>query len=137
MSLRHSIGLCLGKRGILGNLVRRQTRGCFHPAAEVEEGRECSDFPDFSLIPTALPQHRDVVFVHKARRLRELAGVTEQFSGLGVQIVFGPRGSELMVKVLIAGQAANCRRMETQSRSPTYLAINHRSQHLALESAER
>jgi hypothetical protein len=42
-----------------------------------------------------------------------------------------------MVKVLIACQAANRRRMKTQSRSPTHFAIDHRCQHLALESAER
>ena len=53
---RHSIGLCLGKRGFLGNLVRRQTGGCFHPAAEVEEGRECRDLPDFPLVPAGFPQ---------------------------------------------------------------------------------
>ena len=129
--------MCLGKRGILGNLVRRQTRGCFHPAAEVEEGRECSDFPDFPRVPAALPQQRDVVIADEARRLRELAGVTEQFSGLGVQIVFGPRGSELMVKVLIACQAANRRRMKTQSRSPTHFAIDHRRQHFALQAGKQ
>lgn len=38
---------------------------------------------------------------------------------------------------IIAGQAANCRRVEPQSRSPTHLAIDYRCHHLALESAER
>jgi hypothetical protein len=38
--------------------------------------------------------------------------------------------------MFIAHQAANCRRVETQSRGPTHLAIYHRRQHLALEPAE-
>jgi len=42
-----------------------------------------------------------------------------------------------MVKVLIAGQAANCRRVETQSGSSAHLAVDDRRQHFALESAER
>ena len=42
-----------------------------------------------------------------------------------------------MAKVLIAGKAANCRRVETQSGGPTHLAIDYRCQHLALKSAER
>jgi hypothetical protein len=42
-----------------------------------------------------------------------------------------------MAKMLIAGQAANCRRVESQSRSATHFAIDDRCQHLALESADR
>ena len=42
-----------------------------------------------------------------------------------------------MTKMLIAGQAANRRRVEAQSRGSTYLAIDYRCYHLALESAER
>jgi hypothetical protein len=42
-----------------------------------------------------------------------------------------------MVEMLITGQAANCRRMQPQSRSSAHLAIDHGCQHLALESAER
>jgi hypothetical protein len=42
-----------------------------------------------------------------------------------------------MAKVLIAGQAANCRRVEAQSRSAAHLAIDYRCEHLALESAKR
>jgi len=39
--------------------------------------------------------------------------------------------------MFIIGQAANCRRVEAKSRGATYLAIDYRCQHLALESAER
>jgi hypothetical protein len=42
-----------------------------------------------------------------------------------------------MAKMVIAGEAANCRRVESKSRSPTHFAIYYRSYHLALESAER
>jgi hypothetical protein len=39
--------------------------------------------------------------------------------------------------MLIAGKAANCRRVEPQSGSATHLAIDDRCQHLALETVER
>jgi len=42
-----------------------------------------------------------------------------------------------MAKMLIASQAANCRRVEPQSRSTTHFAIDDRCEHLALEAAER
>ena len=42
-----------------------------------------------------------------------------------------------MVKMLIAGKAANCRRVEAQSGSATHFAIDDRCDHLALEAAER
>jgi hypothetical protein len=39
--------------------------------------------------------------------------------------------------MFIAGQAANCRRVETQSRSAANLAVDYRRKHLALQPAER
>jgi hypothetical protein len=42
-----------------------------------------------------------------------------------------------MVEMLIAGEAANCRRVEPQSRSATHLSVDHRREHLALKSVER
>jgi hypothetical protein len=42
-----------------------------------------------------------------------------------------------MAKMLIAGQAANCRRVEPQSGSATHFAIDDRCHHLALETTER
>jgi len=42
-----------------------------------------------------------------------------------------------MARMLIASQAANCRRVEPQSRSAPHLAADDRGQHLALESAQR
>jgi len=41
-----------------------------------------------------------------------------------------------MAKMLIASQAANCRRVEPQSRSATDFSIDDRCQHLALEAVE-
>lgn len=41
-----------------------------------------------------------------------------------------------MIQMVIAGEAANCRRVEAQSWCATYLAIDDRCQHLALQSAE-
>jgi hypothetical protein len=38
--------------------------------------------------------------------------------------------------VLVAGEAANCRRVKPQSRGTTYLPVDHRRQHLALKSSE-
>jgi hypothetical protein len=38
--------------------------------------------------------------------------------------------------MLITGQAANCRRVKAQSRSSTHLAVDHGSQHLALQPAK-
>ena len=126
----------LGNPGTLGNLVRRQTRGCFQPAAEVEERGQSRDLPDRLLIPAALSQQADIVFVHQARRLRQLAGVAEQLSGLVIQLVLGPFRREFMTEVLISGKATNRRRMETESRSPTHLAVDDCRQHLTLETAE-
>jgi hypothetical protein len=42
-----------------------------------------------------------------------------------------------MAKMLIASQAANCRRVESKSRSATHFAIDDRCQHLALQAAEK
>ncbi len=42
-----------------------------------------------------------------------------------------------MAEMLIPGQAANCRRMEPDSRRAAHLAVDDRRQHLALESAHR
>jgi hypothetical protein len=42
-----------------------------------------------------------------------------------------------MVKMLIAGKAANCRRVEAQSGSAAHFAVDDRRDHLALEAAER
>jgi len=42
-----------------------------------------------------------------------------------------------MAKMFISSQAANCRRVQTQSRSTAHFAIDDRCQHLALEAAER
>jgi hypothetical protein len=42
-----------------------------------------------------------------------------------------------MAEMLVAGQAADRRRVEAQSRSPTHLAVDYRCQHLALESVKR
>jgi hypothetical protein len=42
-----------------------------------------------------------------------------------------------MAEMLIPSEAANCRRVEAQSRSATYFAVDDRCQHLALEAAER
>jgi len=39
--------------------------------------------------------------------------------------------------MLIAGKAANCRRVKAQSGSSTHFAIDDRCDHLALEAAER
>ncbi len=127
----------LGEPGSLWDLVWRQTRGCFQSPAEVEEGDQRRDLPDCTLAPADVPQRPDVVLVHEARRLRELAGVTEQRSSLGVQLVFGPRRREFVIQMLIAREAANCRRVEPQSGGATHLAVDDRRDHLALESAER
>jgi hypothetical protein len=40
-----------------------------------------------------------------------------------------------MAQMFITGQAANCRRMEAQSRRAAHLAIDDRGQHLALKPA--
>ena len=121
----------------LGYLIRRQTGHRLHPAAEVEEGREGGDFPYGRLAPAALPQCPDVLFAHEARRLGELAGVTKQRASLNVQVVFGPRGGELVTQVLVSGEATDRRRVKTQSGSAPHLAVDHRGQHLALQPAER
>ena len=42
-----------------------------------------------------------------------------------------------MADMLIASQAANCRRVEPQSWSASHFAIDDRCQHLALQAAER
>ena len=102
----------LGECGSAGNFVRWQTRGCFEPTGEVEERYESSDLPDCLLVPPDVPQQSDILFVHEARRFCELAGVTEQRSGLRIQFVLGPCCGEFMTQMLIAGQAANCRRVE-------------------------
>ena len=127
---------CLSERGALGNLVRRQTGGRFHPAAEVEEGGQSRDLPDRLVAPAALLQSRGILLADEARRLGQLAGVTKQCPGLRLQLVLGPGRRELIVEMLIAGEAANCRRMEPQSRGSAHLAIDHGGQHLALEPAE-
>jgi hypothetical protein len=41
-----------------------------------------------------------------------------------------------VVEMLIACEAANCRRMKTESGSPTDLAVDDGRQHLALEPAQ-
>ena len=123
--------------GSLRNLVWRQTRGRFQATAEVKEGNQSGDLPDCLLAPADVPQRPDILLVHEARRLGKLAGVTEQGSGLRIQLVLGPCRREFMTQMFIAGQAANCRRVEAQSRRTTNLAIDYRCQHLALESAER
>ena len=127
----------LGEPGALGNLIWRKTRGRFQPPAEVEKGGQGGHLPNCPLAPAALLQQIDIVLRHKAWRLRELTRVAKQGSSLGIQLVLGPRRRKLIVKMLITGQAANCRRMQPQSRSSTHLAIDHGCQHLALESAER
>ena len=128
---------CLGECGPLWNLVWRQTRRCFKSAAEIEEGNQSRHFPDRLLVPADVPQRLDVLLVYEARRLGELAGVTEQGSGLRIQLVLGPCRREFMAQMFIARQAANCRRVEAQSRGTTDLAIDYRCQHLTLESTER
>jgi len=128
---------CLRECRSLWNLVGRQTRGCFESTAEVEEGGQCGDLPDCLLVPAGVPQQPDVLLVHEARCLGKLAGITEQGSGFDIQLVLGPCRREFVIQMFIAGQAANCRRVEAQSRCTTHLAIDDRGQHLALQSAER
>jgi hypothetical protein len=134
--MRCSIILCLGELASLWNLVRRQTRGCFESPAEVKERSQSGDLPDCLLGPAGVPQQPDILLVHETRRLGKLAGVTEQGSGLRIQLVLGPCRSEFITKMFIAGQAANCRRVKAQSRCTAHLAIDYRCQHLPLKSAE-
>lgn len=128
---------CFRECRSLWNLVGRQSRGRFKPAAEVEKGNQSGELPDGLLVPAGAPQQFHVPAVHEAGRLCKLAGVPEQGPGLRVQLVLGPCGREFMTQMFIASQAANRRRVEAQSRCTTHLAIHHRGQHLALEPAER
>ena len=41
-----------------------------------------------------------------------------------------------MAQMFIAGQAANCRRVQADSRRAAHLAVHHRCQHLPLQPAE-
>ena len=57
-----------------------------------------------------------------------------QFSEFGT--LPGPSGSELCAKVLIYGQATHGRRVQAQSGSASYKAVDHRGEHLALQTAQ-
>ena len=82
-------------------------------------------------------QNLDIAAVYHVGRLRQLAGVAQQGAGLVVHFVLGPVRGKFMVEMLITREAANCRRMQAQSRSPTDLAVDDGRQHLALQPGQR
>ena len=127
---------CLGERRPLWDLILWQARSGFHPTAEVEEGNQGRNLPDITFVPAGLPQRPDVALAYHARRLCELAGITEQSSGLGIQLVLRPGGREFMAKLLIAREAANCRRVEPQSGCAAHLTVDDGGQHLTLEATD-
>ena len=129
--------LRLGHVRPLGDLVGRQVRGGLQPAGEVEERGQGSDLPDLALVPAGSAEGLEVVAVDEARALRQLAGVAEQGPRPVVEVVLRPGRGELEIEVLIPREAADRRRVETQSGASADPPVDHRGQHLALEPAER
>ena len=131
-----SVATCFGEFGIIWNLIWWETGSCLHATAEVEEGDQSCHIPDRTFTPACALEFLHVVFFHQTRCLSEFARIAEKRSSLVIEIVLGPRRCELMAEMLILRQAANCRRMETQSRSAADLPVDDRCQHLALDSSE-
>ena len=127
----------LRELGTLGDLIGWQARRRFQPAAEVEEGDQGRDLPYLPFVPPGVSKRFGIVRIHEAGRLRQFAGVAEQRPSLCIQLVLGPGRRELMAEMLIAREAANCRRVEAESGSAADLAVDDRGKHLALEAGER
>ena len=125
------------KCGSLWNLIWRQTSSRFKSTCEVEKGDQRGDFPDCLLVPAGAPELPRLPAVYHTRSFGQLAGVAEQRPGLLIHLVLGPGCGELIAQMFIARQAANCRRVQAQSRRAAHLAIHHRRQHFSLEPAER
>ena len=56
--------------------------------------------------------------------------------GLCVQVVLRPGGRELRADVLFLGQATHRRRVEAKSGGAAYQAVDHRGEHLALQTTQ-
>src|SRR5215472_1270814 len=116
--------------------VHRQAGGRLQPAAEVEESDQGGGVVYAAVDPARLPKRVQVGVLDQAGRLGQLLRVGEQRSRRWLQLVKRPGGRELRVEMLVAGETAQGRRVQSQSRSAADGSVDDGGDHLALKRRE-
>src|SRR6266536_2229686 len=116
--------------------VHRQTGGRLQPAAEVEECDQYGRVVNPAVEPARLPERVHVSVLDQAGRLGQLLRVSEQRSRRWFELKKRPGGRELRVEMLVAGETAQGRRVQSQSRSAADGSVDDGGDHLALKRRE-
>lgn len=88
------------------------------------------------VVPAGGAECVDVGIVDHGGGLGQLLGVVEQCASLRVEFVRAPGRREFGAQVLVSGQAAHGRRVESESGRSVDVAVDDHREHLALKAGE-